>query len=127
LGYLKAIYYGIIVNADIQHSSLRVQEGRDVFHDDCGDAVIDDISEVFELVMSILDYGQSLPALKVGVGCVPLLVCLAFAFLDALYDELLLFVFDFRHILYLLYLFLYDGFDFLQTGLELVYFLLIFR
>jgi len=52
---------------------------------------------------------------------------LAFAFLDALYDELLLFVFDFRHILYLLYLFLYDGFDFLQTGLELVYFLLIFR
>ncbi len=82
----------------IQHSSLRVQEGRDVFHDDCGDAVIDDISEVFELVMSILDYGQSLPALKVGVGCVPLLVCLAFAFLDVLYDELLLFVFDFRHI-----------------------------
>lgn len=46
------------------------EKGSNVLHDYWSDAVVYDVSEVFELVVSVLDYGQFLTELEVSVYCV---------------------------------------------------------
>ena len=78
---LKSAYFGRVVNAYVEHSSIRIEESSNVFHDNRSNVIFDDVSVVFELVMSVFDYGQDLAVVEVFVLCEPtLLGCVSLGF-----------------------------------------------
>ena len=75
----KSAYFGRVVNAYVEYSSIRIEKSSDVFHDNRRDIVFYDVSVVFELVMPVLDHAQDLAVVDIFVlsepamlGCVSL-------------------------------------------------------
>jgi hypothetical protein len=81
---LEAVYDGAVVDADVEHSSIGVQEGGDVLHDYGGDVVGDYVSVIFELDVPAFDYWYFLSEVEVLILGVPILLSFAFAGLGQL-------------------------------------------
>ena len=120
----KSTYFGRIINAYVEHSSIRIEKSSDVFHDNRCDIIFNDVSVVFELVMPVLDDGQNLAVVEIFVLCEPaMLGCVSLCFWECEFggwEEFNLFLWFCRDFLFLLcYLF--------QVLFEFRYFSRIFR
>ena len=120
----KSAYFGRVVNAYVEYSSIRIEKSSDVFHDNRRDIVFYDVSVVFELVMPVLDDGQDLAVVEIFVLSEPaMLGCVSLGFWECEFggrEEFNLFLWFCRNFLFLLCYFF-------QVLFELRYFSRIFR
>lgn len=67
LSQLKPINDRRVVNTNVEHSALGIQESVNVLHNNWDNVVVNDVPKVFELVMSIFNNGKLLSQLKIVV------------------------------------------------------------
>lgn len=54
LSYFKPIDNRVIINSNVKNSTFWVQKGCDILHNNRSDTIVNDISEIFKFMMSIL-------------------------------------------------------------------------
>lgn len=73
LGHFEAWNDWVIVDTNIEYSSVWVEKGSDVLHDDGGYVVVDDVSVVFKLMVSAFNQRQLLVKIELMILCIPIL------------------------------------------------------